>query len=236
MLPCWLSVARLMLFGAMLWVSGCGTENVFEVLQEPDDKKQGEAALAKGNYDEAIDRLEAALRENPSDVKVRKMLATSYMAKAQVDSMKILQTIASGKQSSDWGTLIGAMPDGTAQNQENLLRAVTLLDAIPLAERTEEERYQMAMAQTSLAVVTAKKYGVDEQGRVPEENVAQVSDGDAELIVEQLAGAGQNLTGVGDGSAQSASTKINNVVTQLNESQGSTSGEKVRNFLASKSG
>ena len=221
-----------MFLAPCLVLAGCGSENVFEVFDPPNNKQRGESALARGDYDEAIASLESALKANPNDPETRKMLANAYMSKSGVDTLKILQTISEKQDQTDWGVLITSMPSGDAANQQRLQRAVAVLGAIPAASRTQEERYQMAMAQTSLAVVTAKKYGVDEQGKVASDKVDQVTDADAVVIFGQLGGASENLTGVEDSGAQSAAAKIGGVVGKMNEAPGATTGDKVRSFLA----
>ena len=96
---------------------------------------------------------------------------------------------------------------------------------------TDEERYQLAMAQTSLAVVTAKKYGVDENGNISESDAKNISDDDANLIVAQLDGAAANLGVLKDESAAKGASKIQGVSNKINESSGTTQADKVRNFL-----
>ena len=212
--------------------SSCGSENAFEVLNPPDQKQQGEKALAQGDYAKAISSLEEALQSRPNDPEIRKMLANAYMSQSGVDTLKILSTVAENNEKSDWGALIAAMPEGTSTHQANLQRAVAVLGAIPEGQRTPDERYQLAVAQTSLAVVTAKKYGVDADGQVPADKVQDVSDGDAEIILEQLSGASRNLEAVEQPSVQSASKKISGVVDQISGAAGVTSGDKVRSFLS----
>jgi tetratricopeptide (TPR) repeat protein len=213
-------------------VFGCDSENAFEVLEPPNQKGKGEAALARGDHSAAISSLESALRDNPNDIEIRKMLANAYMAKSGVNTIEILQKISGDQDKTDWGSLIAAMPDGSSANQAGLTRAVALLEAIPPESRTDDERYQLAMAQTSLAVVTAKKYGANEQGQVPPEQVGQISDEDASIIVDQLSGAADNLGGLTQGGADTASTKIDAVVTQIGAAEGEDQGAKVRSFLS----
>jgi tetratricopeptide (TPR) repeat protein len=213
-------------------LSACSSENVFELADQPDDKKKGESALANGDYGEAIKSLESALRDNPNDPELRKMLASAYLSKSGVDTLKIVQQISAAEGKTDWGAMVSALPGGTVENQSNLKRAVEVLDAIPESQRSSEERYQLAMAQTSLAVVTAKKYGADESGKVPAERVSEISDDDASIIVTQLEGASGNLAGLEDSNASKGAGKIQSVATKIAESPGDTDGDRVRSFLA----
>lgn len=213
-------------------LSACGSENVFELVEQPSDKKKGESALASGNYGEAIKSLEAALRNNPNDTELRKMLASAYLSKTGVDTLKIVQKISAAEDKTDWGAMVAALPGGTVENQMNLKRAVEVLDAIPESQRTKEDRYQLAMAQTSLAVVTAKKYCADDSGKVPSERVSQITDEDASVIVNQLNGASGNLAGLEDSNASKGAGKIQSVATKIAQSPGETEGDRVRSFLA----
>jgi tetratricopeptide (TPR) repeat protein len=210
----------------------CSSENVFELADQPNDKKKGESALANGDYGEAIKSLESALRDNPNDPELRKMLASAYLSKSGVDTLKIVQQISAAEGKTDWGAMVSALPGGTVENQSNLKRAVEVLDAIPESQRSSEERYQLAMAQTSLAVVTAKKYGADESGKVPAERVSEISDDDASIIVTQLEGASGNLAGLEDSNASKGAGKIQSVANKIAASPGDTDGDRVRSFLA----
>jgi tetratricopeptide (TPR) repeat protein len=213
-------------------LSACSSENVFELAAQPSDKKKGESALANGNYGEAIKSLEAALRDNPNDPELRQMLASAYLSKSGVDTLKIVQQISAAEGKTDWGAMVSALPGGSVENQSNLKRAVEVLDAIPESQRSSEERYQLAIAQTSLAVVTAKKYGADESGKIPADRVSEISDDDASIIVTQLEGASGNLAGLEDSNAAKGAGKIQSVANKISASPGETDGERVRSFLA----
>lgn len=212
--------------------SGCSSENVFEILEQPDSRSKGETALSRGDYDEAIKKLEAALAANPNDTDARKMLAAAYMAKSGLDTFSIVQSIATAGDDSDWPALVASMPDGSAETRENLTRAITTLSGIPPEQRTDEERYQLAMAQTALAVSTAKKYGVDESGQVSEEQASQITDEDAEIVLEQLSGAADNLNGLSDPNAAEGGDKIGSLSGRIQGSEGATPAEKLQSFLA----
>ncbi len=224
------------LLGAALLAAapvGCGSENVFELLEQPESREKGETALANGDYDAAISNLEDALAANPNDVETRKLLATAYMAKSELDTFQIVQKLSTADENSDWNSILTAMPDGSEENRTNLSRAVSVLEGIPEGQRTDEERYQLAMAQTALAVSTAKKYGVDENGQVSDDQAAQITDADAELIVGQLDGASSNMAGLNNEDAATGGEKIGGVSTRIKESEGDSQAEKLRSFLAS---
>lgn len=213
-------------------MSGCGSENVFEILEQPDSRSKGETALSRGDYDEAIQNLEAALEADPNDVEARKMLATAYMAKSGLDTFSIVQSLATAGDDSDWPALVDSMPDGSAETRENLAKAIETLSAIPAQQRTDEERYQLAMVQTGLAVSTAKKYGVDDSGQVSEEQANQITNEDAEIVLEQLSGAAENLDGLSDPNAGEAGEKIGTFTERIQGSEGATPAQRLQSFLA----
>lgn len=219
----------------LLLGSSCSSENAFELLDPPSTKQRGESALARGDYESAIKDLEKALQDNPSDPQVRQMLANAYMSRTGVDTLKIIQTISEGQEATEWGVLIAAMPIGTDANQADLQRAVALLEAIPPGERSSGESYQLAMAQTSLAVVTAKKYGINESGQIQDDQIDLITDGDAELIVGQLEGASSNLAGVNEDGASQGAEKIQSVTDSISNSEGESDSERLRSFLRSES-
>jgi hypothetical protein len=147
--------------GAAVLIS-CGTDNVFEPLAKKDDKDKGKNALQDGNYDAAILSLEQHLADHPEDSEARAMLANAYMSKAGIDQIQLAAKIA-GSEGGDWSSIVSAMPEGSQDNVDALSKAVETLSAIPAADRTPEQSYQLAMAQASLAVTITKKTAGDGQ-------------------------------------------------------------------------
>lgn len=215
------------------FLGGCSSENVFEILEQPDARSRGETALSNGDYDEAIKNLEAALASDPNDLDARKMLATAYMARSGLDTFAIVQGIAGAEEDADWPALVASMPDGSAKTRESLQKAVETLSVIPAEQRTEDARYQLAMAQAALAVSTAKKYGADDAGQVSEEQASQITDEDAELVMENLSGASDNLTSLSDPTAVQGGEKMGTLADRIENAEGATPSERLQSFLAS---
>lgn len=223
------------LCSGLVSLASCGSdssENVFALLDEQNKAQMGEAALASGDVDAAIGHLESALAENPNDKKTRRMLATAYLSQSGVDTFEIVARLSEGDEPSDFQAALGAMPEPTQKNLAGMKRAVELLDAIPESERSDDERYQLAMAQTSLAVTTAKKYGTGEDGQISEEDAAQITNEDASLVIEQLDGAAGNLRGLSTPDSESAD-KLSGLSERIQSSEGDTSAQKLQSFLAS---
>ncbi|MEY4064514.1 MAG: hypothetical protein RIR26_722, partial [Pseudomonadota bacterium] len=153
-----------------LCVVACGSENVFKNMVKRSDSEKAQAALESGDVDSAITTLKDYLKDNPGDAAAQSMLANAYLKKSGVDLLKIGSSVSEGSSgNSSWSTVSSALPAGTAENIENIQAAVSALQSIPAENRTDEQNYQLAIAQTTLAVTVAKKVAGDTSGQVSDE-------------------------------------------------------------------
>lgn len=225
----------LLAFSAPL-LQGCGDSgNVFAFASKKSDKDKGRSALARGDYDTAISELENSLRNNPNDPAARSMLANAYLKKSGLDELKIASQISSSQGNGDFGALMSAMPPGTPENRDRMEKAVEVLSGIPPEQRTEQQNYQLAVAQASLAVTVVKQTtGGSEPKEMSNEEIDAISDDDAETMYESMTGAATSLNGAGSAGQEAGAAPVNNVAGELSVQEGATPAEKMRNFLKGK--
>lgn len=217
---------------ACLLTTSCGSENVFKNAVKRSDAEKAQAALESGDVDSAIGTLKEYLKNNPGDAAAQSMLANAYLKKSGVDLLKIGASVSEGSTgTSNWTTVSGALPAGTDENIDNIQAAVSALEAIPAESRTDEQNYQLAIAQTTLAVTVAKKVAGDTTGQVSDEKVDQMSDSDALTIYNALQGS-KEASGELDSPNESLNS-VGSLADKVDQQPGSTPEERLRNFLKS---
>ncbi|NBW80255.1 tetratricopeptide repeat protein [bacterium] len=215
-------------------LSGCGSGNVFSGVVKRSDSDKAQAALESGDFDSAIDSLNSYLKDHPDDASARSMLANAYLKKSGVDLLKIGTSISSGTQGqSNWSTISGALPAGTSENVANVEAAVAALSSIPASQRTDEQNYQLAVAQTTLAVTVAKKVAGDGTGQLTTEKIDQMSDTDALTIYNALKGS-KDATGAMT-TPDSSLSKVGSITDGIDSQSGTTDADRLRNYLKTQS-
>jgi predicted small lipoprotein YifL len=225
------SIASLLVLVALSYSSlvSCGTDNVFELAEKKDDKENAETALQRGNYSEAISSLEKHLKNNPNDQAARSMLASAYMGKAGVDAVEVAGKVA-GATSGNWSTLTSALPEGNAENVELLQNAVTALSAIPSASRSAEQTFQLALAQSSLAVVIVKKTAGN-GATISDDKVEAMSDEDATAVVTILKSSKETISGSAQLKSNTPAKKLSDLPDKILKEPGDSDAEKLRSYL-----
>lgn len=208
----------------------CGSGNVFSNAVQRSDSEKAQAALESGDVDSAISTLNEYLKNNPDDAAARSMLANAYLKKSGVDLLRIGASISSGDTSqSNWNTVSSALPAGTEENITNMQSAVQALSNIPAQQRTDEQNYQLAVAQTTLAVTVAKKVAGDTSGQLTTEKIDQMSDSDALTIYNALRGSKDASTAMSN--PDSSLSKIGSITDGIDSQSGATEAERLRSYL-----
>jgi hypothetical protein len=215
-------------------ITACGSGNVFSNAVKRSDTDKAQAALENGDTDSAISSLNEHLKKNPNDTSARSMLANAYLKKSGVDLLKIGSSISAGSAASqsDWSAVSGALPSGTADNIANVQAAVQTLSSIPADQRSDEQNYQLAIAQTTLAVTVAKKAAGDSTGQLTEEKIDQISDSDALTIYNALKGSKDATESMSN--PDSGLSKVGSIADGIDSQSGTTEAERLRNFLKTK--
>lgn len=212
----------------------CGSGNVFSKAVKRSESDKARAALESGDVDAAIDTLNAYLRDHPDDHAARSMLANAYLKKSGVDLLKIGGSLSNGgnNNQSDWSTVSSALPAGTEENVANVKAAVDALSSIPANQRTDEQNYQLAVAQTTLAVTVAKKVAGDSTGQLSDEKIDQMSDSDALTIYNALKGSKDASSSLSN--PDSGLSKVGTISEAVESQPGTSEAERLRNYLKSK--
>jgi hypothetical protein len=216
---------------------GCGNGNAFSKLEKRSDKDKGKSALANGDYGEAIVSLEDYLKDNPDDHEARQSLANAYMKKAKMDPLELASKIASAQESNgknDWQAIVSSMPEGSSENIELFEKAAEVIEAIPADQRTKEQNYQLAIAKASVAVTIVKKVTDDTSGSPSAEKIDQLTEDEAEKVVDNLDGTATALSTAGVGNGSSGAGKLASVSEQIKSQEGASSSEKLKAYLKSK--
>lgn len=212
------------------FVTACGSGNVFSNVVKRSDSEKAQAALESGDVDSAIDYLNSYLKDHPEDASAKSMLANAYLKKSGVDLLKIGTSISSGSQTqSNWGAVSSALPAGTPENIANVHAAVEALSQIPATQRTDEQNYQLAVAQTTLAITVAKKVAGDSTGQLSNEKIDQMSDTDAATIYNALKGSSDASNAMS--TPDSGLSKVGSITGAIDSQSGSTEAERLRNYL-----
>ncbi|MEY3901207.1 MAG: hypothetical protein RL189_513 [Pseudomonadota bacterium] len=220
----------LLVAGMTAGTAACGSGNVFSKAVKRSDSDKAQAALESGDLDTAISTLESYLKNNPDDAAARSMLANAYLKKSGVDLLKIGTSISSGSQDqSSWSAISGALPAGTEENIANVQAAVQALSNIPAEQRTDEQNYQLAIAQTTLAVTVAKKAAGDTGGQLTNEKIDQMSDSDALTIYNALKGSADATNSMSN--PDSGLSKVGSISSGIDNQSGATEAERLRNYL-----
>jgi hypothetical protein len=211
-------------------IAACGSGNVFSKAVKRSESEKAQAALESGDVDSAIETLNSYLRDHPDDAGALAMLANAYLKKSGVDLLKIGSSISSGEQNqTNWRTVSSALPAGTDENVTNVKAAVEALSSIPPEQRTQEQNYQLAIAQTTLAVTVAKKAAGDSSGQLSAEKVDQMSDSDAMTIYNALKGSKDATSALT--TQDSGLKKVASISDGVESQSGSTEADRLRSYL-----
>lgn len=215
----------------------CGSSgNLFEKTYTQTPKEKAQKLLAAGDYDGAIKVLEDYLAENPDDSEAKSALVYAYQKRKKYEPVNVLAKIASGGSDGggDWQSLATAMPAGTQENVDELKKAAALLSSIPADQRTDEQNYQLAITNVTLAVTQAKMVATDENGNVDSTKAADMTDDQAQTIIDSINGASTALASSGSNGETDNANKLSSLSTGINSSEGSTPKEQLLNYLQKK--
>lgn len=213
---------------------GCGDSgNIFEKVYKKTPKETAQQHIEKGEYQEAVDVLQEYLLEEPDDIEAKSAYAYALSKLSNFEPSSILAKMSSNEGSTDsWQALAQAMPEGTQENVDRIKAAVDALASIPADQRTAEQNYQLAMANATLAVTQAKMVATDESGNLDEQKAQNMTEEQASTIVNAINDSNSALASSGNNNEQSE--KLGGVSSQVNNSEGSTSKEKLTNYLRNK--
>lgn len=222
--------------GLALLFFACG-QNAFESSEPSDPAEDATIALENDDPDGAIEILETELENDPGNPQLLSILSLAYAQRAGVEPLEFAQNFSKNagntESNSQFTILFAIMPDPTASNISDIDQAVSILNSIPLEDRLPGDAFKLAMFNTAAVVLRTKAFDADLDGDLTAEELANLSDEDAAALLAQINLAGEQLGQSADGSEsnQKAQEAFDNFTSELNSADGSTEGEKLKNFL-----
>ena len=142
-------------------------------------------------------------------------------------------TTATGQSTNQLTGLFSVLPPASDENISGVKLAIEYMNRIPATERTIADNFIMSMLQTALTVIQTKKFDKDGDGLISPLELLNLDDDSALDILESIIAAEGALTGVVTGSSgsDSAGDNISTIRSEIDKQEGTTSSEKLRNFL-----
>jgi hypothetical protein len=226
-------------------VAGCGN-NMFASGERKDPAEDAAIALERGDEDEAISILEAALTDDPENWNYVSVLGAAYAQRAGVEPLSIAQgmaeqTTSGGDESDDSASatsqgdmvdLFGIMPAATEASLADIDHSIELLATIPADARTNGDAFKIAIYQTCSMVMHMKILDTDADGELSLEEITNLSDLGASGLLVQLAGAQALAAGGGSETMAKAAESLEKYQAQIDAAPGDTQEDKLRNYLA----
>ncbi len=212
-------------------LGGCGT-NIYQQFDNEDPAEAASAALDEEKSDKAINILEAAIKEDPLNYELVSLLASAKAQKGGVDTMDFALNMASSGGTGDIVGLFTVVPEATTSNISLLQEAVNLLESIPEADLYEADRFKLSMFYTSLLTLRTKLFDSNGDGSLSAEELLELDDASAVQILQDLVSAQSTISNYSsDDGTQDAASNVNTIATAINDQEGATDAEKLRNFL-----
>ncbi len=222
----------------------CGS-NTFQLLDTPDPAEKATRQIEERKYDEAIDTLDDALKDDPDNYQLLSIKATAIAHKYGVDLISIGRKMADSESEdaeadtaakSDVTSLFSVLPDATDENIDGLNEAIEIMDSIPDSEKTVSDNYKAAIYLTALTSMRVKKVDGDGDGKLTPEEILNMSIEDAIGMLSSLTSAIDVLGGAGvsnQEAAQKISENLGTIKDKIAEQEGATDDEKVKGYLES---
>ena len=220
----------------------CG-KNALRTSETADPAEDATLKLEDQDPEAAIEILEEALLDEPKNAMYTSILATAYAQKAGVEPLQFAQKFveneanaANDSDDNEFTLMFAITPDPTATVLSDINYSVTLLNSIAEANRLPGDEFKLAIFQTAAVVLQTKAFDADLDGDITAEEIANLSASDASTILAALGNASTLLGGTsGDDTSSEAEGSIDNVISAINDSPGSTDQEKLQNYLANNS-
>lgn len=239
----------------LMTVTSCGSGNIFDcasplsyVKCEPASPlEEAQKALNTNQSDRAIELLEQYQLDHPGDYSYYPLLAAAYAQKAGIDIFKMLDVGDEGEggepgETNTFLDTIGAFlptpsdmsADAYQLSLTFLALANSTLEAMPEEQREDAATYPYAASAKFQLSLYTSAYGVmflnqfvlpdlDNPGEIDLETLSNLSAADAAIIIDsftQAAGAGGPL-----------SAGAQNILTQIENSPGDTTEEKIQAYV-----
>ena len=227
----------------LLVTVSCG-KNSFRTYEQADPMEDAAIAMEKNNPQKAMDILGPALAKDPNNYRMLGLMAAAVAQRWGIDTISIAlkmatqnttssATTATGQSTNQLTGLFSVLPPASDENISGVKLAIEYMNRIPATERTIADNFIMSMLQTALTVIQTKKFDKDGDGLISPLELLNLDDDSALDILESIIAAEGALTGVVTGSSgsDSAGDNISTIRSEIDKQEGTTSSEKLRNFL-----
>jgi hypothetical protein len=235
------SAILLGLCSVLLSVS-CGS-SFLSIAETEDPATDAVLLLERQKYDEAIAVLDAALADDPSNASYKSLKASALVEKYGLDPLSFALAMAENSSSSDESSngitsLFAYLPDATSDALAALEEATTLLTGIPDADKNAAEYFKLSMFQSVRMVMLTKQFSDAVGGDFSAESLENLTEEQALAILDSLSGAANAVASANtdsNGNSGLAAVNITSIQTSIAGQSGSTTSEKLKNYLASAS-
>ena len=226
---------------AFALLTSCGA-NPYKSYEKKDPAEDATVALENNDADKAISILTSALEGDPGNTTYMSILALAYAQHAGIDPLTLAQkmggstssTATSAASGNGLTSLFGIMPDATDANISDVDTAVSLLLAIPTAQRITADTLKLAMFQIASMTLRSKQLDTDGDGVLSPSELLHMSPSSAKAILSQLASAASAYSGSSTSSTtdQAAAAQITKIQTAIQAEPGANDQEKLQSYLA----
>lgn len=216
-----------------MFTTACGT-NLYEQFSSEDPAEAATVALDDRNPDKAIKILDSALSDDPDNYILMSLLASAKAQKAGVDTVDFALSMASSGAGGDIVSLFSVVPEASSSNLALLQEAIELLESIPSDSLHEADTFKLSMFYTTSLTLKSKLLDDDGDGVLSYEELLDLDESSAEDILQDLESA-QNMLDAysSEDGTQDAAGNIGTIADAIEAEEGSTTTEKLRNFLES---
>lgn len=186
----------------------------------------------------------AALANSPVEGRYAlvSLLSAAVAQKAGFDPLELALKFAedggSETSNSDITALFPALPDTTATNIAGFDKALAILNAITGDNQTAADIFKKSLLLTATTAMRTKQLDLDGDGKISALEAANLSDTDAAIILSQIEGAITTLSGGTDStlleSTSAATSTLQGYLSTVDNSEGATREEQLRNYLSSR--
>lgn len=238
----------LVLLPAIL-LTACGA-SIFYNVDNRDPAIDATVALEQGRSQDAIDILEDALLTDATNPTYLSLLGTAQAQLVGVDFLRIVlrmaandttattdstdsssgsSTTTTDSSGNDITFLFVVLPDATDENINGLDTAIATIESIADVDKISADQFKLTIFYTARLALRTKKFDADGDGLVSPAELLDLSDEDADAIIDSLLNAGDALEAAGDAGA--SAEQIEELKNAIESSEGDTQAEKLRNYL-----
>jgi hypothetical protein len=240
-----LAIRVAVLAAAAAYACGCDS-NFLESGEEKDPPEDATIALENHDPAKALSILDAALASDPANPQLLSIKALALAQRAGIEPLSLVQQLAAkgtnaeAASTSDRGGLIAlfdVMPAATASAMEDVNAAVDILARqIAPEDRLPGDDLKLAIFQTAALVLPLKALDTNHDGTLSLDEIAALSDTSAEGLINALSSAAAAFgADSGDAGAKAAAMLASHKA-DIDAAPGDTPSEKLKNYLAAKSG